>query len=140
MFSISMTTGPCGRISNGSSTDCIKLAPCRRVTSLPGRLLLDGDFRVVLQLPADCAVSTRDHLVPRLNSALYLDVSIIGNARRYFELLRFPADFLEDHFVDFFPLLAFCPFLLLGVYHFGIVVALVTLLLHLLAMLDFFRT
>src|SRR5437660_1402889 len=98
---------------------------------------IEGYLRALLQLPADRAVTSRDHFIAGLNAALDLGVSVVGDASRHFRNLRLVAFFQEDDLDQLFALFFLRRFLRTLVDELRVVVAFVALR-HLLPFLFYF--
>src|ERR1043166_415508 len=112
------------------------------VTDHPSLLgfLLDLHFRAILEYAADRAVTAGDHVVTRLDAALDLHVSVVRDAGRDFDPVRFPILAHREHPFDDFLAFRFLGLLLeLLIAELSGVVALVGRSLLLFALLDFLR-
>src|SRR5438093_12027969 len=90
-------------------------------------LFVERYLDAVFQLSADHAVTSRDHLVARLNTAFDFGVSIVGNTGRYFRYLGFGSFFEEHDLGDFSALFFLCRFLGSLIDELRVVIALVAL-------------
>src|SRR6267143_6900194 len=134
-----MTFRPCGRILRDSSNGSIACYGLRRFTSLLRRRLFDRDLGVVLQFAADRAVAAGNHFVARTDTALDLNVSVVGDPSRHLDLLSFASILLENDLGDVLAFLALGLLFLLRVYEVSGIVALVSELLYLFAPFDLLR-
>src|SRR6267143_5569864 len=134
-----MTFRPCGRILRDSSNGSIACYGLRRFTSLLRRRLFDRNLGVVLQFAADRAVTAGNHFVARSDTALDLNVSVVGDPSRHLDLLRFASIFLENDLGDVLTSLALGLLFLLRVYDISSIIALVSQLLHLFVPFDLLR-
>src|SRR6266568_4380997 len=103
-------------------------------------LFVEGYLDAVLQFAADHAVTSRDHLVARLNAAFDFGVRIVGNTGRYFHYLGFGSFFKEHDLGDSFALFFLCRFLGALIDELRIVIALVALRDLLFFLFDFLWT
>src|SRR5437588_2306570 len=150
MFSMSMTSGPDGRVRaesigvlefwrNGTMEDYYSITPLPHYSLSLRRFLIVGNLRAFLQLPADRAVTSRNHFVARLDALFYLHVSVVRNSGRHFDQLRLASFFQTYHLRQFFAFPFLGRFFLALVHELGAVVAFIALRDFLFFLFDLLR-
>src|SRR3954471_18046895 len=130
MFSISMTTGPGGRISAGIMMGGFFQRPAETKAgrSVSPRLLspellvcflVDHNLSAVLQFPADRTIASGNNLVPGIEPAFDFHGSVIRDPSRDLRPDGFVADFLENTLLQLLALVFLGLLLLSLVSHLG---------------------
>src|SRR5205085_8963074 len=149
MFSMSMTTGPAGRVlmkwwRNGVLDYwSVGSQQIRHfITSLLRLLrsfLVVSDLRAFLKFTTDRAVAAGDHFITGLNAGLNFHVSVVRDSRRHFRQLGFAALFQKHDLGQFLALFLLRSLFLAFVYVIRVVVAFIARGALQLFLFDFLR-